>query len=403
MARILYVNIPSEGHVNPTIGLVKELVDNGEEVVYLCTEGYRKRIQQTGAEFRACQVNENLFEELGFTPKEARHPLQFIDFILRGIIEPHVPEIVRLVQNETFDYFIYDSMFGWGGSILEKKLGIPAICSVTHFAFTEPLELEEPSVDHGDLDIEALHKQTTSTLERIADTYQVTAPAIEDVFFHHGISKLVFTSRYFHPDADKLDASYILTGPSLTPRYDAPEFPFELLRSRYEQVAYISMGTIVNNDVEFYKLCFEAFQDIPVQFVLSCGKDTDLDPIGDCIPPNFIIEPYVPQLEILQRADVFITHAGMNSASEALYYDVPLVTIPLTSDQPMVAKRVEELGAGIYLDKKSLTAEGLRSALLQVLQEESYKKQAKQIGDSFREAGGYKEAANRLMSLFLKV
>ena len=50
------------------------------------------------------------------------------------------------------------------------------------------------------------------------------------------------------------------------------------------------------------------------------------------------------QLEVLQHADVFVTHGGMNSSSEALYYGVPLVVIPVTGDQPFVAKRLTEVG-----------------------------------------------------------
>ncbi|TVX93546.1 macrolide family glycosyltransferase [Paenibacillus agilis] len=402
MARILYVNVPSEGHVNPTLGLVKQLVENGEEVVYMCTEEYRNKLAQTGAQFLPYQLNEEIFKELGFSPTEVKHPLQFTEFMLRGIIQPHIPEILRLVKNESFDFVLFDSMFGWGGHILAEKLGIPSICSITHFVIANVPDFEMPS-DAIDLDMDALRDRITNAAQEIGAEYNVDVPSFEEVSRQIGQYKLIFTSRYFQPDADKLDNSFIFTGPSIIPRQDAPDFPFEQLRSRYEQVVYISMGTILNKDVEFYKLCFEAFKDIPAQFVLSCGKDTDLDPLGDCIPHHFIIEPYVPQLEILQRVDAFITHAGMNSTSEALYYNVPLVMIPLSSDQPVVAKRVEELGAGIALDKNNLTPELLKAALLKVLNEASYKESANRIGDSFRDAGGYQEAANRIVSLFSKV
>ncbi|KPV56345.1 glycosyl transferase [Paenibacillus sp. A3] len=403
MARVLYVTIPAEGHVNPTLGLVKQLVDNGEEVVYMCSEEYRARLAQTGAQFRAYQLDEQVFRDLGFNPTEFRHPLHFTDFMLRGIIEPRIPEILRQIENESFDYLIFDSLFGWGGAILGEKLGIPTICSVTNLAFAEPLSKIVEVFDADDVDVEALHERVTKTAQSVANKCNVAVPAIEDITRQYGQLKVVFTSRDFQPDADKLDDSYIFTGPSITSRLDAPSFPLEKLRSHYDQVVYISMGSILTKDIEFYKLCFEAFQDIPAQFVLSCGKDTDLDSLGDNIPHNFIIEPYVPQLEVLQQADAFITHAGMNSTSEALFYDVPLVMIPLSSDQPIVAKRVEELGAGIILDRSQLTPAALKSALLQVLNESAYKEHAKRIGDSLRNAGGYKEAASRIMSLFSKV
>ncbi|MCR8963947.1 glycosyltransferase [Brevibacillus halotolerans] len=403
MARVLYVTIPAEGHVNPTLGLVKQLIDNGEEVVYMCSEEYRTRLAQTGAQFLAYQLDEQIFRELGFNPTEIRHPLQFTDFMLRGIIEPHIPEILRQVENDSFDYLIFDSLFGWGGEILGKRLGIPTICSVTNFAFAGPLSKIIEEIDAGDLDVEALYERLTNTAQSIASACNVAVPAIEDITRQYGQIKIVFTSRDFQPDADKLDDSYIFTGPSITPRLDAPSFPLDRLRAQYDKVVYISMGSILNKDIEFYKFCFEALQDIPAQFVLASGQGTDMSSLEDRIPHNFIIEPYVPQLEVLQQADAFITHAGMNSASEALYYNVPLVMIPLSSDQPLVAKQVEEFGAGITLDKSQLTPEALKSALLQVLNESAYKQHAERLGDSLRNAGGYKEAASRIMALFSKV
>ncbi|TQK62009.1 MGT family glycosyltransferase [Brevibacillus sp. AG162] len=401
MARVLYVTIPAEGHVNPTLGLVKQLVGNGEEVVYMCSEEYRDRLAQTGAQFRAYQLDEQVFRDLGFNPTEFKHPLHFTDFMLRGIIEPRIPEILRQIQNESFDYLIFDSLFGWGGAILGEKLGIPTICSVTNLAFAEPLSKIVEVFDASDaVDVDALYERVTQTAQSIARVCNVAVPAIEDITRQYGDMKIVFTSREFQPDADKLDGSYIFTGPSITSRPDAPSFPFEKLRSPHDKVVYISMGSILTKDVELYKLCFEAFQDIPAQFVLSCGKDTELESLGDNIPPNFIVEPYVPQLEVLQQADAFITHAGMNSTSEALYFHVPLVMIPLSSDQPIVAKRVEELGAGIMLDRGQLTPTALKDALLKVLNESTYKERAIQVGDSLRNAGGYQEAARRIMSLY---
>ncbi len=52
MGKVLFLNYPGEGHVNPTIALVEELLKKGEEVVYYCIEEYRNKIEKTGAPFR---------------------------------------------------------------------------------------------------------------------------------------------------------------------------------------------------------------------------------------------------------------------------------------------------------------------------------------------------------------
>jgi MGT family glycosyltransferase len=126
---------------------------------------------------------------------------------------------------------------------------------------------------------------------------------------------------------------------------------------------------------------------------LSAGADTDLDSLG-AIPENIVVRNYVPQLDILKRADVFVTHGGMNSVSEGLWYGVPLVVIPQGSDQYLVAKRVETLGAGVALDKRGITPEALRQAVESVLSDEGKRANIKAIQESFREAGGYVRAAD---------
>lgn len=236
--------------------------------------------------------------------------------------------------------------------------------------------------------------------QQLAARFDVVAPAMEDITGHSGQLKLVYTSRYFQPLVERLDDSFIFSGPSIVPRNDAPTFSYERLHTPYKQTVYISMGTILNRDIDFYKICFTAFHDLPVQFILSSGKQTNIEPLVDYIPDNFIIRPYLPQLEVLQHVDAFLTHAGMNSTSEALYYNVPLVMLPLTSDQPLVARRVQELGAGVIVDKNNLTPEALRTALLEVLNNASYKQQACVIGETLRQAGGYKQAAAAIMNFF---
>ena len=107
----------------------------------------------------------------------------------------------------------------------------------------------------------------------------------------------------------------------------------------------------------------------------------------------------MPQLELLQYADVFVTHGGMNSSSEALYYGVPLVVIPVTGDQPLVAKRVNEVGAGIRLNRKELTSEMLRESVKKVMDDVTFKEKSRKVGESLRNAGGYNRAVDEILKM----
>jgi len=332
-------------------------------------------------------------------PQEYTHPYQFIYMMVVGVIQRIIPEVLRVIENQKFDYLIFDSLMGWGGTILAETLGIPAVCSIASFAFVTPLGAEK-SINEQEIDTNTkeLYTATMEITHALAQEFQVSIPTIEEIPAHTGELKLVYTSRYFQPYAEQLDDRFMFTGPSIIPRQDDQRFSFELLRERYPQTVYIAMGTILNKNLDFYQLCFEALGDMPVNVVLSSGKYTDMTPLMNQIPDNFMVMPYVAQLDMLQHTDVFITHAGMNSASEALYYNVPLVMIPLTSDQPLVANRVKELGAGITLNKYQLSATNMREALLEVLSNPSYKQQACMIGESLRQAGGYQQAAKFIIS-----
>ena len=145
------------------------------------------------------------------------------------------------------------------------------------------------------------------------------------------------------------------------------------------------MGT-VNQNRDFYRNCIHLLGQTDWQVVISMGTNPEHyeDP-----PDNIQIYESVDQMAVLSAADAFITHCGMNSASEGLYFQVPLVLFPQTPEQDAVAKRVEELGAGVRL--KSISENDILQALRQIIYEPGYKDNAAKISESFRACGGAAE------------
>src|SRR5690606_4443087 len=104
------------------------------------------------------------------------------------------------------------------------------------------------------------------------------------------------------------------------------------------------------NDVpDFFRMCFEALGDVGARVVLACGKRISDDALKSA-PSSFVVARSVPQLDVLERASVFVTHGGMGSVMEALYFGVPMVVVPHNFEQGVTAKRVAELGLGVALD-----------------------------------------------------
>jgi MGT family glycosyltransferase len=220
---------------------------------------------------------------------------------------------------------------------------------------------------------------------------------------------LIFSSRELQPNASLIDKTYRFVGPSIDPQardgdfpFDEPPFdepPFDELREG--QVIYISLGTIHHTHTEFYSRCFEAFGNFPAHFILSAGRDTDVATLGE-IPANFTVRPSVPQLDVLQRADVFITHGGINSIHEGLYYGVPLIVIPHQFEQLLNALRVEAQGAGLVLKNqihgRPVSATDLRTALNTILTQSSYRTAALAMQRNLRATGGYRQAADEIQA-----
>lgn len=393
MSKAIVINFPAEGHINPTIGVVKELVNRGEEVIYYCEEEYRFKLQNVNVKFRNY---EGMLEEINLKNrmKDMFNPLQMVYRFLRAT-EKAIPFLLESINREKFDYMIYDQHFILG-RILAETLTIPTVASCTTFAMTKEI-LEDMKEKFNEIDVNStLYKECNTIMNRISDRYNVKIHSLEELFHYESDMTLVFTSKYFQPHSDSFNDHVKFIGPSIIPRNEEMKFPLYKLEGK--AVIYISMGTELNEQLELYKKCVQAFKDFNGIVVISVGKEINLMEFSNA-PSHFIIRPYVPQLEILKYADVFITHGGMNSVSEGLYHNTPLVILPITNDQPFVAKRAEELNAGIVLNHKSVTVAELKEAVNTLLNNSSYKEASTVIGRSLRESGGYKRAVDEIFNL----
>lgn len=226
------------------------------------------------------------------------------------------------------------------------------------------------------------------------EKYDLDLPEFPQAMLCEGDLNIVFTSKYFQMDAEQFsDDTYTFVGPSLTEREDN-ESTF-LPSTAHHPILFMSMGTVLNNQPDLYQKVIEAFADFPGTVIMSIGKQIDVSSLG-AVPEHFIVKDYVPQLEVLRHTDVFITHCGMNSTNEALYHQVPLVMLPAGNDQPIIAQRVEELGAGIRLNIDTVSPKELRQAVNEVIENPTYQQHAAKISESFQNSGGYKRAVDTI-------
>lgn len=276
----------------------------------------------------------------------------------------------------------------WGKAVA-RKLGIPFVSSTTTFAFNQhSAKIMKQSLGQMFGMIFSMPK-----IQKDIDRLKVKGYPINNILDilqnDDNTHTIVYTSPQFQPCGETFSDKYAFVGPSIRP-VTAP------MEKKREKLVYISMGTVNNKMLPLYRRCIAALRDTPWQVVLSVGNQVNPSDFGT-LPNNIEIYPTVDQIAVLEQADAFLTHCGMNSVSEALYFGVPLVMLPQTGEQGGVAARAAQLGAGIKLDKTSPQA--IQAAVERVLANPTYRQNAAAIGEGFRSCTGAAGAADKILEV----
>ena len=230
-------------------------------------------------------------------------------------------------------------------------------------------------------------------LKRICESYNIEEPSLEQVFTSKGDLNIVYTTCTFNGDEGVHEPDYLFNGPSIDRLQESSDFDISMIGDR--KLIYISLGSLNTNFVDFYKICIEAFRDTDYYVCMSIGKKCEVSQLGE-IPTNFFVKSFLPQLEILKLADVFITHAGFNSVNEALYFGIPMLALPQVNDQHMVAKRVASMQLGITENLKELSPEMLRTKIESLIMDRKIKENCMQISQEMRSSAKLEQTVGKL-------
>lgn len=394
MSRIAFFCIPAHGHTNPTLEVVKELIRQGHEVKYYSYECMKDKIINTGAEYISCDAYDY---EQSISPSDGKKIAEDMSFAMEVLVNSTLAmdeALLEEIKKWKPDCIVADSMAIWG-KLIAQKLKISFVSSTTTFAFNQ----QSSKVMQGN--IKDLFKviwqmgKAKKHLRRLQEKGYPIKNVLDIIQNDNETHTIVYTSPEFQPCAETFSDKYVFVGPSIRP------VTSEIKKIR-EKLIYISMGTVNNDMLLFYKNCIHALKDTDYQVILSVGNQISLDELSaliksEDIRAEILIVPFIDQIAVLEKSDVFLSHCGMNSVSEALYYEVPLVMFPQTNEQKGVAFRVDELGAGVYL--KDTSVERIKEAFSTVIVDSAYKKQAKEISEGFKKCGGYKAAVEKILSV----
>jgi MGT family glycosyltransferase len=390
--KLAFFCFPASGHVNPTLPVAGELVRRGVSVDYWATEAFRPAIEHVGARFRplAVDVTQRLMGD-------TRGGLFLLGEVLLGATNEMLATLIDEVRDARCDAVVHDTMTPWGRLVAEA-VGLPRVVTFPAFGF-KPDALPLPPMPvllmgaggptRLITNLRRLKKRA-ALARGLSERFGVSELSFANVLSNPSECNLVFTSSKMQGSEHALDRSFHHVGPSLATRPPDSDFPLARLHNR--PVVYVSFGSVLESPVPLLRACIEAFRGEEELLVLVVGKGVDPAVLGP-LPDNCIARQQVPQLDVLERSSVFITHAGMNSVNEALFHRVPLIVFPQVNDQFMIARRLTSLGVAERMSARDVRPDRVRDLVRRVLRDENMKRRVAEQSDALRAAGGAQRAA----------
>ena len=393
--KALFFNIPGHGHVNPSLPLVAELTRRGHQITYFITEGFRARVEAAGATVQIYDsIQDDYFDPLTF---EIFHP-QIVACEMLKTTEALLPELLETARAAKPDYILFDCMCQWG-YFIARAMKVPCVSSfsllppiVRALFNTTTLKFILPMVfrDFG----KGLEAGGRS--QALGKKYNVPPLGRANLLSAEGDLSISYSSREFIPYSEDAPKSFRFVGRTLEEEANVDPVLFERVGNR--PLVYVSMGTVNNQDQEVVRQVISAFEGRDEFVMITVGKRFNPQAFGN-LPENITIHPWLPQVAVVKRASLFLTHGGLNSIHDAMYFGVPLLICPQQEEQTLNGSRAVELGAGLMLRKKDFTTENLRHAVTQLLSNARFKRNSQKIGETFRTAGGMKKAADEIEML----
>lgn len=384
MSTFAFLNIPMHGRVNPTLPVVAELVRRGHSVTYHTSPAFREEIEATGA--TVC-----LYPGGDQPLPDPPTPVTLMEG-LAGSAVRLLPAVLADLRRVRPDVIVHDNACLWAqpppaNSACRRRRRSPRLRSIG--MCPAPPAAPGTCWPRRRLGPEA-SGVTCGRAGRCAAASTRGLPLLDLGNIRQPLN-LVYTSRAFQPAVEGFDRSYRFVGPSIGARPVDPSFPADRLK---DPVLYASLGTVFNADPQLLRSFATALAPLGGTVIVSTGQ-TDPAALGP-LPANVIARRFVPQPEVLARAALFVTHGGMNSVNEAMYAGVPMLVVPQGADQPMVARRVVELGAGLSVRTQDVARGSVRVLARRLLDDQRFRAAVTTLQVAQHEAGGFRRAADEL-------
>ena len=378
-AHIAMVGTPLAGHVLPSLEIIRELVARGHRVTYANAGPLAEPVASTGAELISITSTLPVAgHDWPRTPIASAS--RFLDEAMAVL-----PQLHAVYDDDPADLYLYD-VGAYAGRALAEAQGRGLVqLAPAHVAW-----------DGAQEEISAAYAQLPggpAYRARFADWLTRCGAVTTNVEEFTGRPKrvLAMIPRTMQPYAERVDTeAATFVGPCFGAgrEQDGWKRP-----AGAKKVLLVSLaGSAHHGPQEIYHQCVAAFTDLPGwHVVLQTGSAGDLT---ERIPRNFEVRPWASPLAVLEQADVWVTHTGMDSSSQGLYTGVPMIAVPNGPDQCFHADRLVELGVARRIDAADVTAATLRTALMELIGDPQVAARSAWLWSEVRAEGGTRRAAD---------
>ncbi len=400
---------PATGHLNPMTTLGYELIGRGHRVTVVGILDAEKKADAAGLEFRAIALSESPYgtmaqfsEELGKLSGLAalRSTINHIQKLTVTLLQ----QAPKVIKDAGIEALLVDQVSSAGGTVADY-LGIPFMSVSAALMINEDISVPPFNTPWnyssawwrkirnriGYRLLRQVGKPIRATIAEYRRGWNLP-PHYSQNDAYSRLAQLCQQPAEFEFPRANLPGCFHFTGAyhNLISRAKV-DFPFEKLTG--QPLIYASMGTLQNRLMGVFETIAAACEKLDAQLVISLGGGISGESMPK-LPGSPLVVGNAPQLELLQRASLTITHAGLNTALESISHGVPMVAIPITNDQPGVAARIVWTGCGEMIKLSKLNAPKLRRTIEQVLTQETYRNNVTRLQTANQQAGGVTKAAD---------
>lgn len=406
MAHLGVLCYQGTGHLNPLIALSRTLAAQGHQVTFFLPSEFESRIRGQGFGFFPINVEyiEPARHDKGSVPQPTPGWIEDTRARLSSLdkeIGAYMREYLAAISAAGVDALLMGEITLAGPTVAEilRTPYFVVSTSIPHnFGWSAPQALlpdrtwqEQLQTRIFEVSIFCMRGPVRHILDRYRRLVGLGPIADLGATFPE-LAHITQWPRCLDASRKELPDRFFYTGPFVdASARTSVEFPWDKLNG--QPLVYASLGTTRKADHEIYYRIASACAGLDLQLVITLGGRRNLESFAN-LPGDPLVVENAPQLDLLKRADLVITHAGPNTTLETLLSGKPMLALPLALDQPTVAAHLERLGVAEVLSPLHRSTEEIREALIKIRTESRYRKAAKAIQAQLQYLDGAAQAAS---------